>query len=686
MKKTFFIFWSLFVLSFFCFSGKVHAEDVAVGFSNPTVTEGQEFEVNMWVTGDVTFAKVVFTYQPDVIEYLDCSGGAGNLHVKIEGNIITLTDYFPSGSGSLNYVFKMKALTSGTTELNPHRGSLEIVGVGALDLSDQVSLSGSVITINAETTTEESTTEETTTEESTTAETTTEESTTEESTTAEPATEPITEPATEPVTEPETEAPTDPTELPPDETDPTDAPTQSSPREPSHNAYLNTLSLSGGGELSPAFDSEIFEYTMNVPSDVSALGISYTLQDGGANAWFSDYLRELSYGETDFYIHVTAEDGYTVNEYHVNIVRAWPQESSQQPDTQPQNPETTVAPTNPVATTEPAETTTEEENTEDNTTEDDTTEPAEESTVPVETKSNDVVLNAGDEMLKVLSVPRRNPVPEGYAKREIQSADGIYEALLPTGVKKTDHYIFYGVPVKEAADGTLTEEGEKGYYRYDLKKKSLEFLGAVIEVPTTEPTTEAPTEPTTEPTTPAPTTPVPTTPAPTTPAPTTPAPTTLETVPPATEPAPGKSVLSTTPWYIWLLAGVGGYTIARVIGGKKDQDEKEETETKPQAKPQAGQAAPAAAAAAATAHAAAKEEPAPAEETKSPGAEQEDLYSAVPAAAAADFNMEDLDKLLEQKLDTAQTSGELHDKWLEGEGDIFGTEELFQNIHPEDKH
>ena len=68
--------------------------------------------------------------------------------------------------------------------------------------------------------------------------------------------------------------------------------------------------------------------------------------------------------------------------------------------------------------------------------------------------------------------------------------------------------------------------------------------------------------------------------------------------------------------------------------------------------------------------------------------EQDHLYGTAHAAATAadDFSVEDLDKVLEQKLDGVQTDVDPHENWLEGEGDLFGTEELFQDIHSEDQH
>lgn len=514
-----------------------------------------------------------------------------------------------------------------------------------------------------------------------------------------PSTEPPTEPPTEAPTEPPTEAPTEPpTEAPTDEPAPTEPPTEPSQRVPSSNALLSALSLAGGGSLSPAFDSNTFRYRLEIPTDVRSLQISYSLQDARANAWFNSYLRDIAYGETDFFIHVTAEDGKTVNEYHVTVYRPWPPQSSDQPA-----PPVTAAPTQPAPTEAPTEAPEE------------TTEPAEESTDPAEESSDpaestevdekDLLLSGLPLLFKILPIPKDDPLPAGYALREIKTADGNYEALLPAGVRKPTHYILYGVRMKEAEPGETTEapstaegetldpeatevpqlveDGTPEFYVYDLEQKTLQRMGLVIE-PTTEATTEAPTEPTTEATTEAPTE------APTTLPATTAAPTTVETVPPPTDaPAPSRSVLGNIPWYIWLVAagllGVGGYAIAKVVGGKKDQDEEEVKEPKQPKEPKThnGQAPVPPAVLQTEEMPQQPEEKEAVEDNSFLDVGHEELGATLQAGPDA-WTVEDLDKVLEQRVEEHHISADPKN-WIEGEGDLFGTEELFQDTKIEDQ-
>ena len=61
---------------------------------------------------------------------------------------------------------------------------------------------------------------------------------------------------------------------------------------------------------------------------------------------------------------------------------------------------------------------------------------------------------------------------------------------------------------------------------------------------------------------------------------------------------------------------------------------------------------------------------------------QEELGAAFQAGPEA-WTVEDLDKVLEHGAEENPAMAD-HKSWLEGEGDLFGTEELFQNHKPED--
>ena len=89
-------------------------------------------------------------------------------------------------------------------------------------------------------------------------------------------------------------------------------------RKAKDNNYLSSLT-SNVGSLSPVFDKEIQEYTLNVPEGTKNATISGTPEDETASViGFSTY--ELKVGENKVDIMVTAENG-DIRTYEVNIVR-----------------------------------------------------------------------------------------------------------------------------------------------------------------------------------------------------------------------------------------------------------------------------------------------------------------------------------------------------------------------------
>ena len=678
MKKRFFsILVVLAVFSTLMFTRKGLADGISIEMSDPLVTEGQEFPVELGINGDLSYAAVVLVYDSEKIEFLSCSGGAGNLTVdsSIKG-IIALIDFYNPGSGSMFYVLTFKALSPGTAVINLTPNELV---VNREDLTEQASIDNASIVISASQSTAETEPSTEPTEPSTDPTESSADPTdpvtpptepTEPSTDpTEPSTDPM-EPSvdpTEPVTPP-TEPPVQPTEPP---TDPTEPVTEPPARLPSHDAAISTLVLRGGGSLSPAFNPETLRYRQEIPSDVSALSVEYSLREGHANAWFNRYLNSIPYGETDFYIHVTAEDGYTTREYHVTVVRPEPQSpGASQP-----------AATLPVpVTTQPAATDP-----------DDHTDPAGESTDPVEGSSEpagekEMILKKGSSLFKVLPIPREGGIPEGYVLREIKSAEGSFEALLPAGIKKASQYILYGVPMKlalPAGTGESTpvpqEDGEAAFYSYDLSQKSFQLLGSVVEPipaestePSADESTEAPTEPSEEATTEAPAESTEGTAAPQ-------VPTTIPTQP-LTSPAPPETaapdkgtLLSNAPWWTWLLAagilGIGGFTMVKVLRGKDPEDEvPPPPKTDMQSRKTLRE----------------EERTAPHGEKKAETEKGEEFLDANHGAlyhAAKESGSHwkvDLDRVLDEKLGMDHPQENPHDKWLEGEGDIFGTEELFK--------
>lgn len=88
------------------------------------------------------------------------------------------------------------------------------------------------------------------------------------------------------------------------------------PRPASQNNYLKSLSV-GDYELSPAFDEEIREYTVSVPSTVNEVTIGAQVKDRYASLTGTGTF-EVNEGSNPFVITVTAESGAT-REYKVIV-------------------------------------------------------------------------------------------------------------------------------------------------------------------------------------------------------------------------------------------------------------------------------------------------------------------------------------------------------------------------------
>ena len=88
----------------------------------------------------------------------------------------------------------------------------------------------------------------------------------------------------------------------------------------SSDATLANLTISSG-TLTPVFSSTIYNYTVNVPYNISFMTLAATPTD--ANATLSGVgLKNLNLGENTFIITVTAQDGVTTQNYTVTVNRA----------------------------------------------------------------------------------------------------------------------------------------------------------------------------------------------------------------------------------------------------------------------------------------------------------------------------------------------------------------------------
>jgi len=89
---------------------------------------------------------------------------------------------------------------------------------------------------------------------------------------------------------------------------------------PSDDATLNTLSVSEG-ELEPEFQSDIYEYSVNVANNVEEITIMATPNNPNATVIGTDSFL-LNEGENIFTVTVTAEDGTTELSYTITINRS----------------------------------------------------------------------------------------------------------------------------------------------------------------------------------------------------------------------------------------------------------------------------------------------------------------------------------------------------------------------------
>ena len=89
----------------------------------------------------------------------------------------------------------------------------------------------------------------------------------------------------------------------------------------STNAYLKDLTVNSG-TISPSFNKNTFEYTVNVGENVSSIEIDAVKENDKATITGDIGVNNLSYGNNNFSVQVTAEDNKTSNVYKLNVIRA----------------------------------------------------------------------------------------------------------------------------------------------------------------------------------------------------------------------------------------------------------------------------------------------------------------------------------------------------------------------------
>ena len=89
------------------------AQSCTVTFSDPTVTVGQTFTVNVRVTGAVAIATVKVNFDPTYLQFVSGDLGYG----RCEGTTVIM-DKENMGSGNLSFSMTFKALKTGKTTIN----------------------------------------------------------------------------------------------------------------------------------------------------------------------------------------------------------------------------------------------------------------------------------------------------------------------------------------------------------------------------------------------------------------------------------------------------------------------------------------------------------------------------------------------------------------------------------------
>ena len=92
---------------------------------------------------------------------------------------------------------------------------------------------------------------------------------------------------------------------------------------PSTDANLKSLTVSEG-VLTPAFDSLVYNYTVNLPYHIDTIDINATPRDSFATVSGDLGVQQLQVGANSFSVTCTAEDGVTTKIYTVLVNRATP--------------------------------------------------------------------------------------------------------------------------------------------------------------------------------------------------------------------------------------------------------------------------------------------------------------------------------------------------------------------------
>ena len=87
----------------------------------------------------------------------------------------------------------------------------------------------------------------------------------------------------------------------------------------SNNKNLKSLTISGDYKLTPAFNKDVTEYSLNVASDINSIDIKAVAEDDNAKVTIKGN-DKLLMGENTVEVKVTAEDG-TTRTYKINVTK-----------------------------------------------------------------------------------------------------------------------------------------------------------------------------------------------------------------------------------------------------------------------------------------------------------------------------------------------------------------------------
>lgn len=182
----------------------------------------------------------------------------------------------------------------------------------------------------------------------------------------------------------------------------------------SGNAFLSSLQVSPG-TLSPEFSADTEAYTVHVGLDVSRLTVNVTTADANASYVVSGN-EDLQEGENTVVCKVTAQDGTTVKDYTITVLKS--AEGASQDGG------------------------------------------AEGTDVPVESVS----LEAAAKAISIIPLEEGVEVPEGFSETTINIDGHKVTGWIWASESDPQYCVFYG----------MNAAGEKNFYRYDLTEKTIQ--------------------------------------------------------------------------------------------------------------------------------------------------------------------------------------------------------------------